>query len=167
MIGLESSSALSNFPAFILSAAKSPLVYVSIAIQGFGYVLWMMLIARMKLGVASASVGAGFYVCMALAAWGIYGESLSRVQWLATRPHNPWPQLSRSRIGLVKIASVRLPVHHSTTPGAAPHLTALGQLRADELLIRLGALGREIEILGAQQRVRLDHVQMMPHRASR
>jgi len=82
VIGLGGSSALSNLPAFILSAAKSPLVYVSIAIQGFGYLLWMMLIARMKLGLASASVGAGFYVCMALAAWGVYGESLSRLQWL-------------------------------------------------------------------------------------
>jgi drug/metabolite transporter (DMT)-like permease len=82
VIGLGGSSALSNLPAFILSAAKSPLVYVSIAIQGFGYLLWMMLIARMKLGLASVSVGAGFYVCMALAAWGVYGESLSRLQWL-------------------------------------------------------------------------------------
>jgi len=82
VIGLGGSSALSNLPAFILSAAKSPLVYVSIAIQGFGYLLWMMLIARMKLGLASASVGAGFYVCMALAAWGVYGESLTRLQWL-------------------------------------------------------------------------------------
>jgi len=82
VIGLGGSPALSNLPAFILSAAKSPLVYVSIAIQGFGYLLWMMLIARMKLGLASASVGAGFYVCMALAAWGVYGESLSRLQWL-------------------------------------------------------------------------------------
>lgn len=82
VIGLGGSSALSNLPVFILSAAKSPLVYVSIAIQGFGYLLWMMLIARMKLGLASASVGAGFYVCMALAAWGVYGESLSRLQWL-------------------------------------------------------------------------------------
>ena len=82
VIGLGGSPALSNLPAFILTAAKSPLVYVSIAIQGFGYLLWMMLIARMKLGLASASVGAGFYVCMALAAWGVYGESLSRLQWL-------------------------------------------------------------------------------------
>ena len=82
VIGLGGSSALSNLPAFILSAAKSPLVYVSIAIQGFGYLLWMMLIARMKLGLASESVGAGFYVCMALAAWGVYGESLTRLQWL-------------------------------------------------------------------------------------
>jgi drug/metabolite transporter (DMT)-like permease len=82
VIGLGGSSALANLPAFILSAARSPLVYLSIAIQGFGYLLWMMLIARMKLGLASASVGAGFYVCMALAAWGVYGESLSRLQWL-------------------------------------------------------------------------------------
>jgi multidrug transporter EmrE-like cation transporter len=82
VIGLGGSAAFSNLPAFMLSAAKSPLVYVSIAIQGFGYLLWMMLIARMKLGLASASVGAGFYVCMALAAWGVYGESLSRLQWL-------------------------------------------------------------------------------------
>ena len=80
--GLGGAPALSDLPAFILSAAKSPLVYISIAIQGFGYLLWMMLIARMKLGLASASVGAGFYVCMALAAWGVYGESLSRLQWL-------------------------------------------------------------------------------------
>ena len=82
VIGLGGSPAMSNLPAFILTAVKSPLVYVSIAIQGFGYLLWMMLIARMKLGLASASVGAGFYVCMALAAWGVYGESLSRLQWL-------------------------------------------------------------------------------------
>jgi drug/metabolite transporter (DMT)-like permease len=82
VIGLGGAPAMSNFPTFILSAAKSPLVYISIAIQGFGYLLWMMLIARMKLGLASASVGAGFYVCMALAAWGVYGESLTRLQWL-------------------------------------------------------------------------------------
>jgi multidrug transporter EmrE-like cation transporter len=82
VIGLGGAPALSNLPAFILSAAKSPLVYISIAIQGFGYLLWMMLVARMKLGLATASVGAGFYICMALAAWGVYGESLSRLQWL-------------------------------------------------------------------------------------
>jgi drug/metabolite transporter (DMT)-like permease len=82
VIGLGGAAALSNFPTFVLSAAKSPLVYISIAIQGFGYLLWMMLIARMKLGLASASVGAGFYLCMALAAWGVYGESLTRLQWL-------------------------------------------------------------------------------------
>jgi multidrug transporter EmrE-like cation transporter len=82
VLGLGGSPALSNLPAFVLAAAKSPLVYVSIAIQGFGYLLWMMLVARMKLGLASASVGAGFYVGMALAAWAVYGEALSRLQWL-------------------------------------------------------------------------------------
>ena len=33
VIGLGGSSALSNLPTFILAAAKSPLVYVSVAIQ--------------------------------------------------------------------------------------------------------------------------------------
>jgi drug/metabolite transporter (DMT)-like permease len=73
---------LSSLAPFLLSAAKSPLVYVSVAIQGFGYVLWMILLSRTKLALASSLVGAGFYVCMALAAWGIYGESLSYLQWL-------------------------------------------------------------------------------------
>lgn len=73
---------LANFPKFILEAAKSPWIYSSIAIQGFGYILWMVVISRVKLGVATASTAAGFYVLSALAAWAIYGESLSFVQWL-------------------------------------------------------------------------------------
>jgi drug/metabolite transporter (DMT)-like permease len=80
--GLGAPQALSNFPAFIWSAARSPLVYVSVAIQGIGYVLWMLLVARMKLGLATAAVGAGFYVGMAVAAWAVYGEGLSYLQWL-------------------------------------------------------------------------------------
>ncbi len=73
---------LANFPKFILEAAKSPWIYSSIAIQGFGYILWMVVISRVKLGVATASTAAGFYMLSALAAWAIYGESLSFVQWL-------------------------------------------------------------------------------------
>jgi multidrug transporter EmrE-like cation transporter len=79
---LGGAPALSSLAPFLLSAAKSPLVYVSVVIQGFGYVLWMILLSRTKLGLASALVGAGFYACMALAAWGVYGESLSYLQWL-------------------------------------------------------------------------------------
>jgi drug/metabolite transporter (DMT)-like permease len=82
VIRLGVAPSFSNLAAFIASAARSPLVYLSVAVQGLGYLLWMMLIARMKLGPATASVGAGFYVCMALAAWGVYGESLSYLQWL-------------------------------------------------------------------------------------
>jgi drug/metabolite transporter (DMT)-like permease len=42
----------------------------------------MLLISREKLGVAAASVGAGFYLLMPLCAWGLYGESLTAWQWL-------------------------------------------------------------------------------------
>jgi drug/metabolite transporter (DMT)-like permease len=82
LAGLGGPTALATLPKFIMDAAKSPWIYTSIAIQGFGYVLWMVLISRVKLGVATSSAGAGFYVIMALCAWAIYGESLTYLQWL-------------------------------------------------------------------------------------
>jgi len=74
-------AALDALPKFFLSAIASPWMYASVAIQGVGYFLWMVLISREKLGVASASVGAGFYILMPLCAWAVYGESLSALQW--------------------------------------------------------------------------------------
>jgi drug/metabolite transporter (DMT)-like permease len=82
LAALGGPAALANLPRFVLAAAKSPWIYTSVAIQGFGYLLWMLLISRVKLGVASASVGAGFYILMALSAWAVYGEVLSLTQWL-------------------------------------------------------------------------------------
>lgn len=82
LAALGGAAAVANFPKFILAAAKSPWIYSSVAIQGFGYVLWMIVLSRVKLGVATASTGAGFYLLTALAAWAIYGESLSSLQWL-------------------------------------------------------------------------------------
>ena len=75
-------AALGNLSKFILDAATSPWMYASLTIQVVGYFLWIALISREKLGVATASVGAGFYALMPLCAWGIYGESLTNVQWL-------------------------------------------------------------------------------------
>lgn len=72
---------LTNLSGFMAKAAQSPWVYASIAVQGFGYLLWMILISRVKIGVATASVGAGFYLLMALSAWAVYGEKLSPWQW--------------------------------------------------------------------------------------
>ena len=43
--------------------------------------MWMIILSREKLGVATATVGAGFYTLMALSAWLVYGETLSLVQW--------------------------------------------------------------------------------------
>jgi drug/metabolite transporter (DMT)-like permease len=74
-------TALSGLPRFIADAALSPWIYLSVALQILSYVMWMLIVSREKLGVATASVGAGFYILMALSAWLIYGETLSPLQW--------------------------------------------------------------------------------------
>jgi drug/metabolite transporter (DMT)-like permease len=78
---LGSPASLSGLPRFIGNAVLSPWIHASVVLQIFGYVLWMMVVSREKLGVATASIGAGFYVLMALSAWLIYGETLSALQW--------------------------------------------------------------------------------------
>ena len=75
-------AALSSLPKFILSAMASPWVYASLAIQGLGFLLWILLISREKIGVASASVGAGIYILLPLCAWAVFGESLTNWQWV-------------------------------------------------------------------------------------
>jgi drug/metabolite transporter (DMT)-like permease len=79
---LGSPGSLSGLPNFIASAALSPWIYASVGLQILGYVLWMLVVSREKLGVATASIGAGFYVLMALSAWLFYGETLTPLQWL-------------------------------------------------------------------------------------
>jgi drug/metabolite transporter (DMT)-like permease len=79
--GLGSPADLSGLPRFIGNAALSPWIYASVALQILSYVMWMLIVSREKLGVATASVGAGFYILMALSAWLIYGETLSPLQW--------------------------------------------------------------------------------------
>ena len=67
---------------FALNAATSPWIYTSILVQALGFFLWLTLISRVKLGVAAASVGAGFYILMPVSAWALFGESLSALQWI-------------------------------------------------------------------------------------
>jgi drug/metabolite transporter (DMT)-like permease len=81
LAALGGRAALATMSKFFFDAATSPWIYASVAVQGLGYFLWMVLISREKLGVATASVGAGFYILMPLCAWGFYGESLSYLQW--------------------------------------------------------------------------------------
>ena len=59
---------LSGMPRFIDSAALSPWIYASVSLQVLGYVMWMLIVSREKLGVATASIGGGFYTLMALSA---------------------------------------------------------------------------------------------------
>jgi multidrug transporter EmrE-like cation transporter len=82
LVALGGRDALANVCRFFLDALKSPWIYSSLVVQAFGYALWMILISRVKLGVATASVGAGFYVMMPLFAWLTFGESLTLMQWL-------------------------------------------------------------------------------------
>jgi drug/metabolite transporter (DMT)-like permease len=78
---LGSPASLSALPRFLANAALSPWIYASVTLQILSYVTWMLIVSREKLGVATASVGAGFYVLMALSAWLVYGETLSPLQW--------------------------------------------------------------------------------------
>jgi drug/metabolite transporter (DMT)-like permease len=80
--GLGSPESLYSLPRFVVNAALSPWIYASVALQILGYILWMLVVSREKLGVATATIGAGFYALMALSAWIIYGESLSSFQWI-------------------------------------------------------------------------------------
>ena len=75
-------TSISAMPQFFAQAALSPWIYASVVLQALGYVLWLVIVAREKLGVATATIGAGFYALMALSAWLIYGEALSTLQWL-------------------------------------------------------------------------------------
>lgn len=79
---LGGTAALAMLPQFIWRAVRSPWICAAIAIQGFGYFLWMIVVSRVKLGVATASVGGAFYLALALAAWGFYGETLTALQWV-------------------------------------------------------------------------------------
>lgn len=71
-----------DLPRFIFAAAGSPWVYGSLVLQVMGYVVWMIVISHEKLGVATASVGASYYILTSLAAWAIFGETLGGLQWL-------------------------------------------------------------------------------------
>src|SRR5882757_2185086 len=73
---------LATLPKFLLDAVRSPWICAAVATQGVGYILWMIVVSRVKLGVATASAGAFFYILIALSAWGLYGESLTYLQWL-------------------------------------------------------------------------------------
>jgi drug/metabolite transporter (DMT)-like permease len=66
---------------FVFAAAQSPWAYAYAIMQIFGLVLWMILFSREKVGVATASVGAGFYLLIAFSSWMVYGETLTPLQW--------------------------------------------------------------------------------------
>ena len=79
---IGSPASLAALPQFFRAAAASPPVYASLVLQVIGYAVWMIVISREKLGVAVAVLGSGFYVLIALVAWLLFDEQLTRLQWL-------------------------------------------------------------------------------------
>lgn len=59
----------------------SPLVWGAVFLQGLGFLVWVVVISKLKLGVAFALAGASLYILMALVAWLLHGERLTPLQW--------------------------------------------------------------------------------------
>jgi len=66
---------------WLLAACLSPSVIMAVAIQGIGFIVWVVVVSRVKLGMAFAISGALFYVLIALSSWLLYGERLAAAQW--------------------------------------------------------------------------------------
>ena len=66
---------------WLVAAVLSPSIIAAVVIQGVGFLVWVVVVSRMKLGVAFAISGAFFYLFIAVASWLIYDEKLSFLQW--------------------------------------------------------------------------------------
>lgn len=66
---------------WLMAAVLSPSIIAAVAIQGVGFLVWVVVVSKMKLGIAFAISGAFFYFAIAMASWLIYGEKLSLLQW--------------------------------------------------------------------------------------
>lgn len=71
-----------NFCAWLLGVATSPAIVAAVAVQGLGFLLWVVVVTRMKLGAAFAISGGFFYLLIAMASWAFYGERLNALQWV-------------------------------------------------------------------------------------
>ncbi len=67
---------------WLLAAVLSPPVIAAVFVQGIGFLVWVVVVSRLKLGVAFAISGACFYLLLAALSYLIYGERLAPLQWL-------------------------------------------------------------------------------------
>lgn len=79
---IGSPASLGGMLKFAQSAAASPWIWASLSLQVLGYLVWMVVVSREKLGVAAAWVGAAYYLLTAVMAWLVFGERISVAQWL-------------------------------------------------------------------------------------
>lgn len=66
---------------FMIKAMFSPIIISAVFLQGIGYVVWIFVVAKMKLGIAFAISGSLFYILMALFSWFFLGERINSYQW--------------------------------------------------------------------------------------
>lgn len=66
---------------WLMAAVLSPSIIAAVAIQGVGFLVWVVVVSRMKLGVAFALSGGLFYFLIALSSWFFFGEKLALAQW--------------------------------------------------------------------------------------
>ena len=80
-VGHLGSIARDNWMIFLVQAAISPWVWFALALQVFGYLIWIYIISQEKLGVAFALSASFFYLILAFLSWLLYDEHLTVVQW--------------------------------------------------------------------------------------
>lgn len=66
---------------WLMTVLMSPKVWGAVVIQGVGFLVWIAVVSRVKLGPAFATSGAFFYILLAAAGWYLYGERLAPLQW--------------------------------------------------------------------------------------
>jgi len=67
---------------WLQAVVASPQIWAAVAIQGVGFLVWVAVVSRMKLGLAFAMSGSVFYVLLAALSWWLYGEKLVPLQWV-------------------------------------------------------------------------------------
>lgn len=67
---------------YSIQLLTSPYVIFALFLQVISYILWIVVISRLKLSIAFALSGSTFYILMALSSWAIFDERLSMTQWI-------------------------------------------------------------------------------------
>ena len=71
-----------NGLVFLFNTILSPYVIAALVLQIVGYVIWIFVISRMRLGLAYAVLGAFGYILLAFASWIFFNEKLNLNQWV-------------------------------------------------------------------------------------
>jgi len=68
--------------AFLFKAFTSPFIILAICLQGVGYTVWILVVSKVKLGIAFPISGAFFYILLAVASRLLFHERLTSLQWI-------------------------------------------------------------------------------------